>query len=437
VGTETWADPTAAQNGAHNFHPPFNRISAYREPGRINLNTLYGTCPDVWQMAHNYAAGAIVVPTSSNGYSYLCTVAGTSGASAPTWPTAVGATVTDGTTVPPLTWVNIGAPSSIWRGLMGGCPEMNTLNSWQDFLRSRRGFDAANPNDLLAANPLYPTEFAKPFRSYAGGSMVPPIAVGANSDALRPEFEINATLLRAGGVPHWQRSRAYSVGNVVIPITPNGHVYRCTAPGTSDNSTEPTWPTTTGGTVPDGAALTWTEASWQPTTSYSLGDVVAPTSASWNGHAYICTGPIPGPGNSGGTEPVWSPITSDGALTWTEISQPLFQSTDSISAHANTYKNPYFRYQGIERLGNLVTTRSNVYAVWITSGYFEVTAAPTGYNPAIYPDGYQLGRELGSDTGKIERHRAFYIFDRTLPVGFQRGQDLNVRDAILLERFIE
>ncbi len=80
---------------------------------------------------------------------------------------------------------------------------------------------------------------------------------------------------------------------------------------------------------------------------------------------------------------------------------------------------------------------SNVYAVWITVGYFEVSPAPVAGIPAIYPDGYQLGRELGSDTGEIERHRAFYIFDRTLPVGFQRGQDLNVDKAILVERFIE
>ena len=107
-----------------------------------------------------------------------------------------------------------------------------------------------------------------------------------------------------------------------------------------------------------------------------------------------------------------------------------------IAAYDNTDRNPYFRYQGLQRLGNLVTTRSNVYAVWITVGYFEVTPWPAGID-AAHPDGYQLGRELGIDTGEIERHRAFYIFDRTIPVGFQRGQDLNVEKAILLQRFIE
>jgi hypothetical protein len=129
--------------------------------------------------------------------------------------------------------------------------------------------------------------------------------------------------------------------------------------------------------------------------------------------------------------------------------QPLFQYTPSTAEFNNGNHNPYFRYQSLQRLGNLVTTRSNVYAVWITVGYFEVTPRPTDRKhsdgsdwtaaqyQAVYPDGYQLGRELGMDTGEIERHRAFYIFDRTIPVGFQRGQDLNVEKAILVKRFIE
>jgi hypothetical protein len=116
--------------------------------------------------------------------------------------------------------------------------------------------------------------------------------------------------------------------------------------------------------------------------------------------------------------------------------QPLFNYI-STSATDNTDRNPYFRYQALQRLSNLTTTRSNVYAVWITVGYFEVTPAPSGYNTAIYPDGYRLGRELGLDTGEVERHRAFYIIDRSIPVGFQRGQDLNVEKAIILNRFIE
>ena len=97
-------------------------------------------------------------------------------------------------------------------------------------------------------------------------------------------------------------------------------------------------------------------------------------------------------------------------------------------------RSPYFRYQYLERLSSQVTTRSNVYAVWITLGYFEVEPAT---DRQIHPDGYQLGKELGTDTGDIKRHRAFFLFDRSLPVGFQRGKDLNVRDAEVVRRYVE
>lgn len=53
-----------------------------------------------WAGTTGYAQGALVLDT---GHAYLCTVAGTSGASEPTWPTN-GGTVTDGT----VTWKDLG-----------------------------------------------------------------------------------------------------------------------------------------------------------------------------------------------------------------------------------------------------------------------------------------------------------------------------------------
>ncbi len=97
----------------------------------------------------------------------------------------------------------------------------------------------------------------------------------------------------------------------------------------------------------------------------------------------------------------------------------------------NANLHPVFRYLPLNKLANVATTRSNVYAVWITMGYFEVIP------DASKPDGFQLGRELGSDTGEVVRHRAFYIFDRSVPMGFVRGQDLNVHRGIRLRRYIE
>ena len=65
-----------------------------------------------------------------------------------------------------------------------------------------------------------------------------------------------------------------------------------------------------------------------------------------------------------------------------------------------------------------------------------MTPAPS-VDLARWPDGYQLGRELGLDSGDVKRHRAFYIIDRSIPVGFRRGQDLNAEKTILLKRTIE
>jgi hypothetical protein len=56
-----------------------------------------------WAANHVYAKGDYVRKTTSNGYAYKCTVAGTShGTTEPTWPTTIGTTpITDGT----VTWV--------------------------------------------------------------------------------------------------------------------------------------------------------------------------------------------------------------------------------------------------------------------------------------------------------------------------------------------
>ncbi len=108
----------------------------------------------------------------------------------------------------------------------------------------------------------------------------------------------------------------------------------------------------------------------------------------------------------------------------------------SADPHKNAAQNSFFRYLPLQRLSNLTTTRSNVYAIWITVGYFEVEKLGT-YNPQVYPEGYTLGQELGVDGGDVTRHRAFYVIDRSIPVGFVPGEDLNTEEAILLRRFIE
>lgn len=263
VGTQLQATPDTfgdpANTNTHYFHPPFNYIAKYREPGRVNINTI--TSPKVWQ--------GVINDVNS--------------------------------------------------------PPRDDMTTWGEVMNSRRGY-ALTTSNLFEMNPAYPTRFASPFRTSAGFYLVPDISASGKSfqtDIIKTE--VNATILRADGVP----------------------------------------------------------------------ETANPAAAS----------------------------------------NPLFRLTNYYNFNDPT-RNLYFRYQPLHRLDNMLTTRSNVYKVWVTVGYFEVTAAPTG-KPKIYPDGFQLGQELGSDTGDVTRHRSFYMIDRSIPVGFKRGEDLNSGDAILLRRFIE
>ncbi len=118
----------------------------------------------------------------------------------------------------------------------------------------------------------------------------------------------------------------------------------------------------------------------------------------------------------------------------------------------------------MQRLSGVTTTRSNVFAVWVTVGYFEVERCKPGVNmpdvdpdgfkltvanlsdptykwyhyyQAIYPDGYTYGRELGEEYGETKRARGFSIIDRSVPVDFRRGSSVNYQDSILMKHVIK
>lgn len=74
----------------------------------------------------------------------------------------------------------------------------------------------------------------------------------------------------------WVASTAYVAGDVVRPITTNGHLYMCAVGGTSAGS-EPTWTTVTGrDNVATDNGVIWTEIGTS-ITKFSSANIVSPS----------------------------------------------------------------------------------------------------------------------------------------------------------------
>ena len=63
----------------------------------------------------------------------------------------------------------------------------------------------------------------------------------------------------------------------------------------------------------------------------------------------------------------------------------------------------------------------------MTLGFFEVDAKNTN----------SLGAEYNEDIGTAQRSKGLFIIDRSIPVGFMPGNDLNARDTVVFERFYQ
>src|SRR5262249_55245357 len=100
--------------------------------------------------------------------------------------------------------------------------------------------------------------------------------------------------------------------------------------------------------------------------------------------------------------PTGSGIEDTLLRSWDGItSQPLFNVPGP--------PHPYLRYELLTKIFNQATTRSNVFAVWLTVGFFEVT------DDATRP--VRLGAEMGRAENRHLRHRMFAIVDRSLMDG--------------------
>ena len=77
-------------------------------------------------------------------------------------------------------------------------------------------------------------------------------------------------------------------------------------------------------------------------------------------------------------------------------------------------RNPLHELYTATRLANTATTRSNVFAIWIT-----------------------VRESTDGDPDTVKLHRGFYIVDRSIPVAHEPGKDHNVWDCVVLRRIIE
>jgi prepilin-type N-terminal cleavage/methylation domain-containing protein len=109
----------------------------------------------------------------------------------------------------------------------------------------------------------WPTRLVRPGGYPAPGPPPPPPVPpsGFEEMPLSP-----ATILAGGAAPRnqltsWVHNNPYNVGATILPATPQqtnpfSLIYRCVASTGNSGTTEPTWPTTVGGTIQDGN-VTW------------------------------------------------------------------------------------------------------------------------------------------------------------------------------------
>ncbi len=342
VSTETWLNPrdfgsaalTSIDDPRYSLQPPFNRVSSYREPGRMNINTI--TSPDVWE-------GGVLHRELLD---------------------------------PSLPWGEDLDPTF-----------------WASFIPPGRNFYQTEKLD----NPLGAERPGNPRRFYH---------TGPNT------FELTDSR-RGYGVP--------------------------TSPGLQLNSLIPTFfgnPFRSADSVdhvPIPAMLL--DRSGEPRES------VQATMLRRNEFAQPPNQP-----------PLFAANTADDPTT---PANPGVDPPNHENSFRDSNRNPHFRYQPISRLSSMTTQRSNVYAVWITIGFFEVQKAPDiatfralndpnlddlqvqALYDMVYPEGYQFGQEAGIDTGNVRRVREFAMIDRTIPVAFEPGKNHNVDKAIRLRRRLQ
>jgi hypothetical protein len=96
----------------------------------------------------------------------------------------------------------------------------------------------------------------------------------------------------------------------------------------------------------------------------------------------------------------------------------------TTNLHHDRFRNAFMRYQTLMRMPNLVSDNSQVFLIRMTLGFFELDAATQ-----------TLQTEYNVDIGQNKRYHATFVVDRSIPVGFVPGEDLNARDIVVFESY--
>jgi hypothetical protein len=332
----------ANQSGRPLFLPPHNYLSHFREPGRVNLNTL--SSKTVWQAMNGGRPGA----------PYEDEVAYDA----------------DGV---PQTFT----PSEDWGPTVGFAKSANwSLDAGED----------ANGNNALDRHDDANNDGAQ---TVSGSTTVS----GSSVVALRTI----ASSRRGWSIPN-ASDPATLIAGQFDRITNRSHLSSETNPW-FENAFQAGW------------AMTGADASYKPSLSLLMREAVPAIYASGT--------------NAKRPEFLFSTNLNNANLKRTDNSQLRGFPYNDPERH------PYFHYRDIVRLSNLATPRSNVFAVWVTVGYFTVETIPTGGGLSREA----LGAEYGLDTGDVVRPKAFTIIDRSIPVGFRPGDASRTNDLQLLYRF--
>lgn len=136
-----------------------------------------------------------------------------------------------------------------------------------------------NPNN--PADPIAEIHFAGPYLADSFGAILYVVAEFASGAVFHYWLQHGTT---------WQANTAYTLGDLVIPPTPNGLVYRA-------------------------ERLNPAKPVWQPNVTRSIGDIVEATV--FDGNQYEVVATVGANPRSGAIEPAWN--TPDGALTIEDV----------------------------------------------------------------------------------------------------------------------